>query len=114
MGKIAYLVSTAAIALALTACAATFNEPINLPVASDAGIVPPLAPPNVGGDTVIALAFSGGGTRAAAFAYGAMRGLDRLPVKGQGTYFDRVIFISGVSGGSVAAGYFGLKGRAAL
>ena len=43
-----------------------------------------------------------------------MRGLDRLPAKGHGTYIDRVIFISGVSGGSVAAAYFGLKGRAAL
>jgi NTE family protein len=114
MGKIVYRVLTAAIALALTACAATFNEPINLPVASDAGIVPPLAAPNVTGDTVVALAFSGGGTRAAAFAYGAMRGLDRLPARGQGTYFDRIIFMSGVSGGSIAAGYFGLKGRAAL
>ena len=62
----------------------------------------------------MALAFSGGGTRAAAFAYGAMRGLDRLPTRNGGTYFDRVIFISGVSGGSVAAAYFGLKGRAAL
>jgi len=32
--------------------------------------------PDVGGDTAIALAFSGGGTRAAAFAYGVLRGLD--------------------------------------
>ena len=74
----------------------------------------PLTPPDVDGNTVVAVAFSGGGTRAAAFAYGAMRGLDRLPAGGSGTYFDRVIFISGVSGGSVAAAYFGLKGRAAL
>lgn len=104
----------ATLALLLGACAATFNEPINLPVASNADIVPLATPPNVGGDTVVALAFSGGGTRAAAFAYGAMRGLDRLPARGRGTYFDRVIFISGVSGGSVAAAYFGLKGRAGL
>jgi NTE family protein len=62
----------------------------------------------------VAIALSGGGTRAAAFAYGAMLGLDQLPAKGRGTYLDRVIFISGVSGGSVTAAYFGLKGRAAL
>lgn len=114
MRETAYRAAIAALGLMLGACAATFNEPINLPVASNAAIVPPATPPNVGGDTVVALAFSGGGTRAAAFAYGAMRGLERLPAKGRGTYFDRVIFISGVSGGSVAAAYFGLKGRAAL
>ena len=114
MSKTAYRAAIAALGLWLGSCAATFNEPINLPVASNAAIVPPGTPPNVGGNTVVALAFSGGGTRAAAFAYGAMRGLDRLPAGTRGTYFDRVIFISGVSGGSVAAAYFGLKGRAAL
>lgn len=114
MRETANRVAAVTLAVVLAACAATFNEPINLPVASNAAIVPPGTPPNVGGDTVVAIAFSGGGTRAAAFAYGAMRGLDRLPARGRGTYFDRVIFISGVSGGSVAAAYFGLKGRAAL
>jgi NTE family protein len=114
MRETAYWAAVATLALFLAACAATFNEPINLPVASIAAIVPPGTPPNVGGDTVVAIAFSGGGTRAAAFAYGAMRGLDRLPAKGRGSYLDRVIFISGVSGGSVAAAYFGLKGHAAL
>jgi NTE family protein len=114
MRETAYWAAVATLALFLAACAATFNEPINLPVASNAAIVPPGTPPNVGGDTVVAIAFSGGGTRAAAFAYGAMRGLDRLPAKGRGSYLDRVIFISGVSGGSVAAAYFGLKGHAAL
>ncbi len=114
MSKTAYRAAIAALGLWLGSCAATFNEPINLPVASNAAIVLPGTPPNVGGNTVVALAFSGGGTRAAAFAYGAMRGLERLPAKGHGTYFDRIIFISGVSGGSVAAAYFGLKGRAAL
>jgi NTE family protein len=114
MRETAYWAAVATLALFLAACAATFNEPINLPVASNAAIVPPGTPPNVGGDTVVAIAFSGGGTRAAAFAYGAMRGLDRLPAKGRGSYLDRVIFISGVSGGSVAAAYFGLKGHTAL
>jgi NTE family protein len=109
-----YGAAGAVLALLLGACATTFNEPINIPVASDADIAPLATPPDVRGDTVVALAFSGGGTRAAAFADGAMHGLDRLPARGGGTFFDRVIFISGVSGGSVAAAYFGLKGRAAL
>ena len=101
-----------ALALLLAACATAFNEPINTPL--NKAEIPYAKLPNVNGDTVLALAFSGGGTRAAAFAYGAMRGLDRLPTSRGGTYFDRVIFISGVSGGSVAAAYFGLKGRVAL
>ncbi len=114
MSKVAYRGAFVAFALALGACATTFNEPLNVPVASNADIAPLATPPNVAGNTVVALTFSGGGTRAAAFAYGAMRGLDRLPARGGGTYFDRIIFVSGVSGGSVAAAYFGLKGRAAL
>ena len=85
MGEMAYRATVIALSLLLAECAATFNEPINLPVASNADIVPALTPPDVAGDTVVALAFSGGGTRAAAFAYGAMRGLDRLPAKGRGT-----------------------------
>jgi NTE family protein len=114
MHRNTYLAAIATLGLLLSACATIFNEPINTPVASNEAIFPLATPPDVRGNTVIALAFSGGGTRAAAFAYGAMRGLDRLPTRGGGTYFDRVIFISGVSGGSVAAAYFGLKGRAAL
>jgi NTE family protein len=114
MRKSVYRATSTVFGLALCACATTFNAPINIPVESDADIAPLAAPPDVRGDTVVALAFSGGGTRAAAFAYGAMRGLDRLPARNGGTYFDRVIFISGVSGGSIAAAYFGLKGRAAL
>src|SRR5215475_5703548 len=100
-------------AVLLGSCATAFNEPINVQVTSDAAIMAPATPPDVGGDTMVALAFSGGGTRAAAFAHGVMRGLDRLPA-GRGTYFDKIVFISGVSGGSVAAAYYGLRGRAAL
>ena len=100
-------------AVLLGSCATAFNEPINVQVTSDAAIMAPATPPDVGGDTMVALAFSGGGTRAAAFAHGVMRGLERIPA-GRGTYFDKVVFISGVSGGSVAAAYYGLRGRAAL
>ena len=100
-------------AVLLGSCATAFNEPINVRVASDAAILTATPPPDISGNTIVALAFSGGGTRAAAFAHGVMRGLDRIPA-GRGTYFDKVAFISGVSGGSVAAAYYGLRGRAAL
>jgi NTE family protein len=100
--------------LLLLAGCATFNQPANLPVAVGANPMGQLMPPDVGGDTAVALAFSGGGTRAAAFSFGVLRGLDHLPTRDGRSYLDRVIFVSGVSGGSVTAAYYGLKGRAAL
>ncbi|WP_164133722.1 patatin-like phospholipase family protein, partial [Stenotrophomonas maltophilia] len=63
----------------------------------------------------VGLAFSGGGTRAAAFSFGVLEEMSRMPVRGaQGPLVDRVGFISGVSGGSVIAAYYGLKQREAL
>jgi NTE family protein len=103
-----------AIGLLLGACATSFNDPINVQVSSNPARAVPAGLPDVGGDTVVALAFSGGGTRAAAFAHGVMLGLDRVRAGGGGTFFDKVVFISGVSGGSVAAAYYGLRGRPAL
>ncbi|MCI5078566.1 patatin-like phospholipase family protein [Oricola sp.] len=64
----------------------------------------------------VALAFSGGGTRAAAFALGVLEEMKATPFPGEEgvSAFDKVRFLSGVSGGSVAAAYFGLKGDAAF
>jgi NTE family protein len=100
--------------LLLGACAASFNDPINVALIPNAARTIPVGLPEVGGDTVVALAFSGGGTRAAAFAHGVMHGLDRIRAEAGGSYFDKIVFISGVSGGSIAAAYYGLRGRAAL
>ena len=59
----------------------------------------------------VCLAFSGGGTRAAALAYGAMLALRQTridwPRKGE-TLLNEVDCISSVSGGSFTAGYYGL------
>jgi NTE family protein len=66
---------------------------------------------------LVTLSFSGGGTRAAAFSYGALRAFNETSVParaGGGVMIDRVDFVSGVSGGSVPAAYFGLKKRAML
>ena len=63
---------------------------------------------------MVGLAFSGGGTRAAAFAHGVLQEIDQTTVRtrsGTHSLLDRVGFVSGVSGGSVAAAYFGLKKR---
>lgn len=117
VGRIAGAMSrvlTLALTLVLaTGCATIFNEPINTPLVDGQASVP-LAAPVVQGDTAIALAFSGGGTRAAAFAHGVLQGLDRMRGADGRSHLDRVIFVTGVSGGSVTAAYFGLKGRAAL
>ena len=73
--------------------------------------------PTNGDDVVIGLAFSGGGTRAAAFSYGVLSEFDQTeagPARHNGPLLDRIDYVSGVSGGAVTAAYFGLKGRAAL
>jgi NTE family protein len=112
-----------AMALALGGCATVHNLPLNTPSANPLdGLVssavaaerPQLSDAD---GNVIGLAFSGGGTRAAAFAYGVLTQLARTPAPGRnasGDLLDRVAVVSGVSGGSVMAAYYGLKGRAAL
>jgi NTE family protein len=66
---------------------------------------------------VVALSFSGGGTRAAAFSYGVLQGFDETRVQTAAStisLLDHIDFVSGVSGGSVLAAYYGLKKRAAM
>lgn len=61
----------------------------------------------------IALAFSGGGTRAAALSYGVLKKLAETPVPGRRglTLLHEVDLISSVSGGSFTAAYYGLFGE---
>lgn len=68
-------------------------------------------------DTAIIVTFSGGGTRAAALADGVLHGLEKttIPASGRSVRLaDEIDVISSVSGGSVTAAYFGLKGTAGL
>ena len=64
--------------------------------------------------TLVILAFSGGGTRAAAFSYGVLETLRRIQVVGpkekKVRLLDEVDVITGVSGGSFTALAFGLYG----
>ncbi len=107
----------AVVAAGLAGCASVYNLPGNVPLgaaAADANGVSDI--PTYEDDLLLALSFSGGGTRAAAFSFGVLEELDRVHsgAAGTKTLLDRVDFVSGVSGGSITAAYFGLKRRAAL
>ncbi|WP_333825022.1 patatin-like phospholipase family protein [Pinisolibacter sp.] len=109
-----------ALALLVAGCASLDDAPINR--ATDGAGQPPtmaaLFPDDGDGETLVGLTFSGGGTRAAAFSFGVLQAFAETDLAGPGgrsaKLIDRVDFVSGVSGGSVTAAYFGLKGRDAL
>lgn len=70
-------------------------------------------PRNNAQNVFVVLAFSGGGTRAAAFSYGVLKALRDTPVTIDGrasSLLDQVDVISSVSGGSYTAAYYGLFG----
>ncbi len=65
-------------------------------------------------DLLVLLGFSGGGTRAAAFAYGALKALGDTTVlteSGKRSLLREVDVISSVSGGSFTSAYYGLRGE---
>jgi len=65
------------------------------------------------GDIALLMSFSGGGTRAAAVAYGVMQELRDTPVTSRGKserLLDEIDVITSVSGGSFTAAYYGLHG----
>lgn len=67
-----------------------------------------------GSDVNLILAFSGGGTRAAALSYGVLKALRDTPVVIDGErkrLLDEVDWITSVSGGSFTAAYYGLHGE---
>lgn len=84
------------------------NQPSIAPTESDTVTVS-----DTDDDTLVILTFSGGGTRAAAFSYGVLKGLQAISLTdGNGkTLLDEVDVISGVSGGSFTAAYYGLFGK---
>jgi NTE family protein len=112
---------TAAIVLAVAACSSpgTFmNQPLrslqpssqNLSISTGGYRRSQLAKVDTTSDVLVALAFSGGGKRSAAFSYGALRGLRDLHIDyhGQRSLLQMVDVISSVSGGSFTAAYYGL------
>jgi NTE family protein len=103
----------------LAACAQVIhNQPINTPLLGDARQLGAELGRDIDtyyDDTVVALSFSGGGSRAAAFSFGVLNGFAELPIPNRSSsLLDHVDFVTGVSGGSVLAAYYGLKKRQAL
>ncbi len=97
----------------LSGCVAIFNQPVNQFDGVSHQLLSSLPDYPADNDTtMIALGFSGGGTRAAAFAYGILRELEATPIPGERdrSMLSLVRFVSGVSGGAIAATYYGLKG----
>ncbi len=122
--RIGFVPIVAAIAIALGACATIHNLPLNTPSANPfAGTIAQAAAaaregaPKEDDGADIGLAFSGGGTRGAAFAFGVLQQLERTQApraKQPHDLLDNVAIVSGVSGGSIIAAYYGLKGRGAM
>ncbi len=103
-------------ALLLTACASF--TPANPPLAKytpDAGYrFERLERGDNSDELFVIVTFSGGGTRAAALAYGVLEALRDTSIQLGGrklALLDEVDVISSISGGSFPAAYYGLRGR---
>ena len=118
--RLAATVACLGAALALAACAGfgLRNAPINSALTDGAvaapasGAGPVLLQDN--SETAIGLSFSGGGTRASAFAFGVLQELGKTNPRSGSSLIDQVSLVSGVSGGSITAAYFALRGRDTL
>jgi NTE family protein len=114
------IVPATALAVWLSACGSIgVRAPNNQPISGSAqdAFASSRSDPTANDDVLVGLAFSGGGTRAAAFSFGALQEIDQTAVRtrnGTHSLLGDVGFVSGVSGGAVTAAYFGLKKRAAL
>jgi predicted acylesterase/phospholipase RssA len=110
-----------ALLIVLAGGCAEFHYPVNArltPDSPNAGYRFPDPPETRAGDPrdrlFVCIAMSGGGTRAAAFAYGVLQALRdvRIDHNGLGSLLDEVDCLSGISGGSfAAAGYVVLRER---
>lgn len=107
LGRGAGWVVLLSMVLALTGCFAKVKE---LPALDKKPAFAPI--PESSPDLLVGLAISGGGSRAATFAAGVLEALARVRVKdagGERSVLEKVQYISSVSGGSLATGYFAAR-----
>lgn len=114
-----YLKMTAMLCMAVVfstpGCASrVWNKPLVERTAAEPYVFANRLPRHNSKETFVVLAFSGGGTRSAAFSYGLLRQLRDIPITldgKTGNLLDEVDVISAVSGGSYTAAYYGLFGK---
>ncbi len=99
----------------LAGCTAHYpiNEPYSPVVAAGAAPAQPKAGETRSDSLLVGLAFSGGGTRAAALSYGVLEAMADAKIRWEGRelrLLDEIDIISSVSGGSFTAAYYGLFG----
>lgn len=106
------------VSLLAAACGTTHNLPFNKPLTGLTETESARSVTTVRDGMIVGLAFSGGGTRAAAFGFGVLKEMDAtaiaLPGRPPSSLYNHMSFVSGVSGGSVLAAYVGLRNREAL
>ncbi|WP_255368705.1 patatin-like phospholipase family protein [Polaromonas sp. OV174] len=122
MGRLLRLPVLLALAGLVAACSTVkpwINEPLppaDAPVAMQAG--EPATEFSNRPSVLMVVTLSGGGARAAAFGYGVLSELQRIPVREDGavvgSLLDEVDVISGVSGGSIIAAYYAAFGSEGL
>lgn len=100
--------------LVLSACASSAKYPENSHIESLGKASIKNQSDSLNQDILLLMAFSGGGTRAAAMAYGVLDAFSQIEVSKTGSshsLLDEIDAISAVSGGSITAAYFGLFGE---
>ncbi len=109
-----------ALALLLSACS-SLHYPVNPPLdtysAERIERARTLRPRGSSDHVFVVVTFSGGGTRAAAFGYGVLEELANTSIVFDGrerNLLNEIDVVSGVSGGSFIAAYFGLHGAETL
>jgi Patatin-like phospholipase len=93
-----------ACALVLAGCATPHVTHLEK-AGAEVACVTPVAPQ----DTIVGVALSGGGSRAALFGAAGLEALARLQAPQGGSVLEQVSYLSSVSGGGLAAGYYALK-----
>ncbi len=87
------------------------HYPLNQPIRQEGYSFEKCTQPPDADETFVVLTFSGGGTRAAALAYGVLEKMRRIKLPGRNrTLLDEVDVISTVSGGSFTGAYYALFG----